>query len=48
MAAPVGQFTIKFNSIKFDSLGLLVNLHPTQPIILISLNYWNFAPAFEC
>ena len=24
MAAPVGQLTIKFNSIKFNSLGLLV------------------------
>ena len=24
MAAPVGHLTIKFNSIKFDSLGLLL------------------------
>ena len=25
MAAPVGHLTIKFNSIKFNSLGLLIN-----------------------
>ena len=26
MAAPVGHLTIKFNSIKFNSLGLLFNM----------------------
>ena len=27
MAAPVGHLTIKFNSIKFNSLGLLVKVY---------------------
>ena len=26
MAAPVGHLTIKFNSIKFNSLGLLITI----------------------
>ena len=37
MAAPVGHLTIKFSSIKFNSLGLLVNL--LMNTTLLSLYY---------